>query len=62
MESNWDRALLRNVEVLMPLQRFNEYGEKGDEAFGADAVGGIPGQEERVLDLKNPLTRIDKLS
>ena len=62
MESNWDRALLRNVEVLMLLQRVNEYGEKGDEAFGADAVGGIPGQEERVLDLKNPLTRIDKLS
>jgi hypothetical protein len=26
-------------------------GEKGEEAFGADAVGGIPGQEERVLDV-----------
>ena len=37
----------------MPLQRFNEYGEKGDEAFGADAVGGIPGQEERVLDVRS---------
>ena len=36
--------------MLMPLQRFNESGEKGDESFGADAVGGIPHQEERVLD------------
>ena len=44
-------ALLCQVEVLIPLQCFNERGEKGDEAFGADAVGGLPGQEQRVLDV-----------
>src|SRR2546427_11796326 len=31
-------ALLCQVEVLIPLQCFNERGEKGDEVFGADAV------------------------
>jgi hypothetical protein len=39
-------ALLRDVEVLMPFQCFNECGKKGDEAFG-----GVPGQEECVLDV-----------
>jgi hypothetical protein len=34
----------------MPLQRFDEDGEKGDESFGADAVGSVPGQEENMLD------------
>ena len=33
----------------MPFQRFKERGEKGNESFGADAVGGVPDQEERVL-------------
>ena len=35
----------------MPFQRFKERGEKGNEAFGADAVGGVPHQEQRVLDV-----------
>jgi hypothetical protein len=35
----------------MPFQRLNERGEKGDEAFGADAVGGVPDQEQCVLDI-----------
>ena len=43
-------ALLSEVEMLMPLQRFDKRGEKRDEAFGADAVGGVPDQEQRVLD------------
>jgi len=43
-------ALLCELEVLMPLQRFDQRGEKRDEAFGADPVGGVPDQEQRVLD------------
>ncbi len=35
-------ALLCDLEVLMPFQRFKECGEKGNESFGADAVGGVP--------------------
>ena len=34
----------------MPLQRFDQRGEKRDEAFGTDAVGGMPDQEQGVLD------------
>jgi len=34
----------------MPLQRFDERGEKRHETFGADTVGGVPDQEQRVLD------------
>src|SRR5258707_5242042 len=44
-------ALLRDVEVLMSLKRLYQGREKGDEAFGADAVGRAPGQEQRVLDV-----------
>jgi hypothetical protein len=43
-------ALLGQVEMLMPLQRFDKRGEKRDETFGADTVGGVPDQEQRVLD------------
>ena len=43
-------AFRSQVEMLMPLQRFDQRGEKGYEAFGADAVGGVPDQEQRVLD------------
>jgi len=39
--------------MLMPLQRFYQGREKGDEAFGADTVGGVPDQEERVLDFRS---------
>jgi hypothetical protein len=35
-------ALLSEVEMLMPLQRLDQRGEKRDEPFGADAVGGVP--------------------
>ena len=34
-------ALLCDLEVLMPFQRFKECGEKGNESFGADTVGGV---------------------
>ena len=44
-------ALFGQVEVLMPLQCFDQRREKGHEAFGADAVGGMPGQEKSVLDI-----------
>jgi hypothetical protein len=37
----------------MPLKRFDERGEKGHEAFGADAVGGVPDQEQCVLDVRS---------
>jgi len=43
-------ALPGQVEMLMPLERFDKRGEKGHEAFGADPVGGIPDQEQGVLD------------
>jgi hypothetical protein len=36
----------------MPLQCFDKRGEKGHEAFGKDAVGGMPDQEQCVLDLR----------
>ena len=41
----------------MPLQRFDQRGEKRDEAFGADPVGGVPDQEQRVLDFWPILSR-----
>jgi len=37
----------------MPLQRFYQGREKGDEAFGTDPVGGVPGQKQRVLDVRS---------
>jgi len=45
----------------MALQGFDERGEKGDEAFGADPVGGVPDQEERVLDVWPVVARVLKL-
>jgi len=45
-------AFLGQVEMLMPLQRFDQRGEKGHEPFGADAVGGVPDQKKRVLDFR----------
>ncbi len=36
----------------MSLKRLYQGREKGDEAFGADAVGGVPDQEQRVLDVR----------
>ena len=50
-------ALFRDLEVFMPLQRFKEDGEKRDKPFGADAVGGVPHQEQRVLDVWPILSR-----
>jgi hypothetical protein len=43
-------ALLSKVQMLMPLQRFDQCGEKRDQAFGANPVGGMPDQEQGVLD------------
>ena len=42
-----------DLEVLMPFQCFYQGREKGDEPFGADAVGSVPDQEERVLDVRS---------
>jgi len=47
--------------MLMPLQRFDQRGEKGDEAFGADAVGSVLGQKQRVLDFWAILPRTGAL-
>ena len=35
-------ALLSEVEMLMPFQRLDQRREKGNEPFGADAVGSVP--------------------
>ena len=45
----------------MPLQRFNEDGEKRDESFGTDTVGDVPGQKQRVLDFRPILARTGAL-
>jgi hypothetical protein len=42
----------------MPLQPFYQGREKRDEAFGADAVGGVPGQKECMLDLRSILVQL----
>ena len=43
-------ALLREVEVLLPLKRFNERGKKRHRVFGADTFSGMPDPEKHVLD------------
>jgi len=43
-------ALLGKTQIPMPLQRLDERRQKRDEAFGADAIGRIPGQEQSMLD------------
>ena len=45
----------------MPFQRLKERGVKGDEACGADAVGGIPDEEEHVLEVWPILARTGTL-
>jgi hypothetical protein len=57
MESSWLRHYPREVEVLMPLQRFDNHGKKRDEAFGANAIGRVPDQEQRMLDFWPILSR-----
>jgi hypothetical protein len=41
----------------MPFQRFKKRGEKGHESSGTDAIGGVPDQEQRVLDVWSVLAR-----
>jgi len=36
--------------MLMPLQSLDKRKKKRDKAIGADTVGGVPDQEQRVLD------------
>ena len=43
--------------MLIPFQRFDERGQKRHEAFGANAIGGVPDQEQRVLDFWPILAR-----
>jgi hypothetical protein len=43
-------ALLTQVEMLMPLQRFDHRWEKRHEAFRTNPVGCVPDQEQGVLD------------
>jgi hypothetical protein len=42
----------------MSLKRLHQGREKGDEPFGADPVGGVPGQKERVLDVRSILAQL----
>ncbi len=42
----------------MPLQRFYQGREKGDEPFGTNPVGGVPGQKQRVLDDRSILATL----
>ena len=44
-------ALLREVEIPMPLQGFNDGRQKGDEPFGTVLVGGAPYQVQGLLDI-----------
>jgi|SRR5690242_17302609 hypothetical protein len=48
--------------MLMPLKRFDERGKKRHKAFGADAVSGMPDQEQRVLDFWSVTARSGVLS
>jgi len=43
-------TFLRDLEMLMPLQGVDEREQKRYEAFGANAIGRVPDQEQRVLD------------
>jgi hypothetical protein len=38
------------MKMLMPFERFNKRGKKRDEAFSTNPVGGVPNQDQRVLD------------
>ena len=43
-------ALLGEVEMLIPFQGVDQGGQERHQACGTDAIGSIPGQEQRVLD------------
>jgi hypothetical protein len=47
--------------MLMPLQGFDKRGKKRDEAFGTNPVGGVPDQEQRVLDFWPVMARTPAL-
>lgn len=44
-------TLFAQVQMSMPLQRFYQRGQKGNETFGADMLGGFPGHQQGLLDL-----------
>lgn len=50
-------ALLGDLEMLVSFQRFDNRGKKRDEAFGANAIGRVPDQEQRMLDFWPILSR-----
>jgi hypothetical protein len=43
--------IIRDLEMLMLQKPLLSREGVGDEAFGADPVGGVPDQEERMLDV-----------
>ena len=49
--------LLGELQTPMPLQRVDQGGQQWDQAFGANAIGDISGQEQRVLDVWPILAR-----
>jgi hypothetical protein len=46
-------ARLAQLQVPMPFQGLDEGWQKGDEPLATDAVGGVPDQEEGILDLSS---------
>jgi hypothetical protein len=44
-------ARFSDVQMFMPLQRFDQCREKRHEPLGTDAIGRVPCQEQRVLDV-----------
>ena len=45
-------TLLREVQMLMPLQRLHQSGQKRNEPLGTDVVGCRPGQVQGLLDFQ----------
>ena len=52
IERSWLRHFSVRWRCPCRRSRFDESGEKGHEAVGADAVGGAPNQEQHVLDIR----------
>ena len=43
-------TLLAQLKMSVPFQRLYQQGQKGNQAFGANVIGGSPCQVERLLD------------
>jgi hypothetical protein len=52
IESSWLRISSVSCRCPCRERRVDQGGQESDQAFGADAIGGIADQEERVLDIR----------